>query len=46
MIGGKKADFVQSSGIPVSDASTVPPTAINPVLLHTLQVRFKTLANN
>jgi L,D-transpeptidase YbiS len=36
---------VQSSGIPVSDASTVPPTAIDPALLHTLQVLYKTLAN-
>ena len=44
MIRGKKADFVQSSGIPVSAASTVPPTALNPVLLHTFQVRFRTLA--
>jgi hypothetical protein len=43
MIRGKKADFVQSSGIPVSDASPVPPTAIDPVLLYTLQVRLKTL---
>jgi hypothetical protein len=44
MIRGKKADFVQSSGIPVSDASTVPPTAIDPALLYTLQARLKILA--
>lgn len=43
MIREKKADFVQSSGIPVSDASTVPPTAIDPALLYTFQVNFKTL---
>lgn len=44
LIGLLLITLVQSSGIPVSDASTVPPTAIDPALLHTLQVRYKTLA--
>ena len=44
LIGLLLVTLVQSSGIPVSDASTVPPTAIDPALLHTLQVRYKTLA--
>jgi L,D-transpeptidase ErfK/SrfK len=44
LIGLLLVTLVQSSGIRVSDASTVPPTAIDPALLHTLQVRYKTLA--
>jgi L,D-transpeptidase YbiS len=36
--------LVQSSGIPASDASTVPAAAIDPALLHNLRVRYKTLA--
>ena len=44
LIGLLLVTLVQSSGIPVSDASTVPSTAIDPALLHTLQVRYKTLA--
>lgn len=44
LIGLLLVTLVQSSGIPVSDASTVPPTAIDPTLIHTLQVRYKTLA--
>ena len=44
LIGLLLVTLVQSSGIPVSDASTVSPTAIDPALLHTLQVRYKTLA--
>ena len=44
LIGLLLVTLVQSSGIPVSDASTVPPTAIDPAQLHTLQVRYKTLA--
>ena len=36
--------LVQSSGIPVSDASTVPAAAIDPALLHNLRVRYKALA--
>jgi L,D-transpeptidase ErfK/SrfK len=44
LIGLLLVTLVQSSGIPVSDASTVLPAAIDPALLHTLQVRYKTLA--
>jgi L,D-transpeptidase YbiS len=44
LIGLLLLTLVQSSGIPASDASTVPPTAIDPAMLHTLQVRYKTLA--
>ena len=44
LIGLLLVTLVQSSGIPISDASTVPSTAIDPALLHTLQVRYKTLA--
>lgn len=44
LIGLLLVTLVQSSGIPVSDASTVPPTAIDPALLHTLQGRYKMLA--
>lgn len=43
LIGLLLVTLVQSSGIQVSDASTVPPSAIDPALLHTLQVRYKTL---
>jgi L,D-transpeptidase ErfK/SrfK len=44
LIGLLFVTLVQSSGIPVSDASTVPPTAIDHALLHTLQVRYQSLA--
>ena len=44
LIGLLLVTLAQSSGVPVSDASTVPPTAIDPALLHTLQVRYKMLA--
>ncbi len=43
LIGLLLVTLVQSSGIPVSDASAVLPAAIDPALLHTLQVRYKTL---
>lgn len=43
LIGLLLVTLVQSSGIPVSDASTVPPTAIDPALLHTLLVRHRAL---
>jgi hypothetical protein len=39
LIGLLLVTLVQSSGMPASDASTVPPTVIDPALLHTLQVR-------
>jgi L,D-transpeptidase ErfK/SrfK len=44
LIGLLLVTLVQSSGIPASDASTVPGAAIDPVLLHNLRVRYKTLA--
>lgn len=44
LLGLLLVTLVQSSGIPVSDASTVSPTPIDPALLHTLQVRYQTLA--
>lgn len=44
LIGLLLVTLAQSSGVPVSDASTVPSTAIDPALLHTFQVRYKTLA--
>jgi L,D-transpeptidase YbiS len=44
LIGLLLVTLVQSSGIPVSDASITPPSAIDPALLHNLQVRYKTLA--
>jgi L,D-transpeptidase YbiS len=43
LIGLLLVTLVQSSGIPVSDASTVPPTAVDPALLHTLLVRHRAL---
>jgi len=43
LIGLLLVTLVQNSGITVSDASTASPTAIDPTLLHTLQVRYKTL---
>ncbi len=43
LIGLLLVTLVQSSGIPVSDASTVPDAAIDPALLHNLRVRYKTL---
>jgi L,D-transpeptidase ErfK/SrfK len=43
LIGLLLVTLVQSSGIPVSDASTVPSTAIDPALLHTLLVRHRAL---
>ncbi len=36
--------LAQSSGIPVSDASSTPPPPINAAILQTLQARYKTLA--
>jgi L,D-transpeptidase YbiS len=42
LIGLLLVTLVQSSGIPISDASTVP--AIDPALLHNLRVRYKMLA--
>ena len=36
--------LVQSSGLPISDASSTRPAAVDPALLHTLQARYKTLA--
>ena len=44
LIGLLLVTLVQSSGIPVSVASITPPGAIDPALLHTLRVRYKTLA--
>lgn len=36
--------LVQSSGLPISNASNTRSAAVDPALLHTLQVRYKTLA--
>ena len=36
--------LVQSSGLPISDASSTRPAAVDPALLYTLQARHKTLA--
>lgn len=36
--------LVQSSGLPLSTASTVRPATVDPVSLRTLQARYKTLA--
>jgi hypothetical protein len=46
LIGLLLVTLVQSSGIPVSDASAVSPTAIDPALLHTLQARYRRSPNN
>ena len=44
LIGFLLVILMQSRDIPISDASTVPPNAIDPTPLHTLKVRYKTLA--
>jgi L,D-transpeptidase ErfK/SrfK len=36
--------LAQSSGLPVTDASIVQPSSVDPTVLHALQVRYKSLA--
>lgn len=44
LIGLFLVTLVQSSGLPLSNASTVRPATGDPALLHTLQTRYETLA--
>ena len=44
LIGVLLLTLAQSSGLPVTSASTAQPTAINPATLHALQTRYKSLA--
>ncbi|WP_455389813.1 L,D-transpeptidase [Petrachloros mirabilis] len=43
LIGLLLLTLAQSSGLPVTDASTTQPAPIDPVALHALQVRYKSL---
>lgn len=44
LIGLVLLTLAQSSGLPVTDASLVQPSSIDPTALHALQVRYKSLA--
>lgn len=44
LIGLVLLTLAQSSGLPVTDASLVQPSTIDPMALHALQVRYKSLA--
>jgi L,D-transpeptidase YbiS len=44
LIGLVLLTLAQSSGLPVTDASLVQPSSVDPTALHALQVRYKSLA--
>jgi len=44
LLGVLLLTLVQSSGLPLSDASTTPPAPIDPIALQQLQTRYKSLA--
>ncbi len=43
LLGFFLLSMTQSSGVPQSDASTVPAPSVDPAVLHTLQARYKVL---